>query len=639
MLHFADFRFDLQNRVLYKDNGPVTLTDRQSRLLALLLSSPEQIFSKEDILAQVWSDRVVSEQVVFQNISQLRGIIADNCIKTFPKRGYQWQLPLDELATSSVESVELESTAHQQSDKLKRFLPLGVAILVIALAVFTFKSLQRNDIAVTQSIETTKQSLRAIRLVPIATRYDGNLIDDVEDFNQIVSKQLTLMSDDLGEEQAKKSVEAADFFNSPFMVRKAADFPRDTLVTSGYLYMRRDEAGMPYLILEYLVQGEQRLWQGYIKSKNNQELSDKFLGKLQMLSESNFFSLTADAFTTSELSLLHGQMPRDLDILKHLIERLLIEDQHQSADARIDQMLQLSSEQEHPIYQAYAQWLRGRLLYILNQYELALPQLEAANSSMEKANFLALQSEINKSMADVALQLKDFQLIRQYLYAAASHARLANRPVQEIRAYTLLSIKSAKLGLDKEKYDYLVKAKSLLADYKLDNSHYMLIFYHFALFAETPEEKERFYLELLKMDVTPANNWVFFSASEQLADLYAEQGKWSEASLLAEQITEPARQAYMRTKLALAQGNEQQAKDYALTSFNAARTQHIDWIGLEMALVLLELKGEQIDDSDTLLYTTYIQNNASDWWRERNIERMKKAGVELDPYLQNRTVQ
>ncbi len=86
MLHFANFPFEPIQKILYKNKEIVTLTANQAKLLA----EPQKIFSKEEILQLVWSDRVVSEQVVFQNISQLRAIFSDDAIKTFPKREYQW---------------------------------------------------------------------------------------------------------------------------------------------------------------------------------------------------------------------------------------------------------------------------------------------------------------------------------------------------------------------------------------------------------------------------------------------------------------------------------------------------------------------------------------------------------------------
>lgn len=282
-----------------------------------------------------------------------------------------------------------------------------------------------------------------------------------------------------------------------------------------------------------------------------------------------------------------------------------------------------------------AHWLKGQLLLNLEQYTLAKAELEQASLHMKRANFLPLQSEISKSLAEAVIPQKDFQLIRQYLYQAASEARLAERPVLEIRAYTLLSIRAAKLKLHEEKYDYLFRAKKLIADYQLDDSHFMLVFYHFALFAKDKAEQEKFYKKVLEQPVTPENYWVFFSASQFLAEIYGERQQWQDALELTNNIYEPARQAFLRAKIYQAKGDIENASAQAKIAFNSARTQHIHWIGLEMALILLQLENNrQLNSADALMYRRYIHSNYRDWWAQRNQEQLQAAGIELNPYGQ-----
>lgn len=76
---------------LYKDEKSIPLKNNAAKLLLLFLSRPHETLSKDTILDEVWQDSSVSEQVVFQNISHLRMLIADDAIKTYSKKGYQWQ--------------------------------------------------------------------------------------------------------------------------------------------------------------------------------------------------------------------------------------------------------------------------------------------------------------------------------------------------------------------------------------------------------------------------------------------------------------------------------------------------------------------------------------------------------------------
>lgn len=63
-------------------------------LLRLLAGSPAQVFSKTVILQQIWPDAIVEEQAIFQSINEIRKAFAPvEVIKTYPKKGYAWVLP------------------------------------------------------------------------------------------------------------------------------------------------------------------------------------------------------------------------------------------------------------------------------------------------------------------------------------------------------------------------------------------------------------------------------------------------------------------------------------------------------------------------------------------------------------------
>ncbi|MCG7547436.1 winged helix-turn-helix domain-containing protein [Pseudoalteromonas sp. Of7M-16] len=619
MLYFLDFKFDIQQGLLFKNQSNVPLTPTQCKLLTLLIESKDKVLSKEDILDHVWQDRVVSEQVVFQNISQLRALISDEAIKTFPKRGYQWQLVLSTPPVGDTPSDE-----HPLKNTGRASLPLILALISFATislcALFWYWP--SSNITTNHSVPQKAQS---VLLVPISPRFEGHLSSETQALNNTLSTNYLAPSN---------TSSAQAIFNSPYIEYKKLVPSSDKLILSGFVYQQRIEDEHVFL-LEYRLQGHLRHWQGYLYGSTVNDLKAQLKRKIDSLVQSDYFYLQIDSFTTSELAMLNNQDPNDLDVLKHLIERLLSEYNHNVASARIEQMISLSEQQNHPIYMAYAQWLKARLFIALNQFQLAQQHLEQASNLMDQADFNALNSEISKSLADVAAHHKDFPTIQKHLYKSASQARLANRPVQEIRAYTLLSINAFKLKREKEKYDYLFQAKTLLADHQLDGSHYMLIFYHFALFEQTVEEKQRFYLKVLEQPVTPENYWVFFSVSEQLANLYLGQDQSEQALALTSNITEPARKHFLLAKIYHRLEQPELAKQHARTSFNTARMQHIDWVGLDMALKLLELGAELQDETDAMIYRHYIQNTARPRWQRVNREKLSKLGV-INPYEQNK---
>ncbi|MCF2907853.1 winged helix-turn-helix domain-containing protein [Pseudoalteromonas sp. DL2-H2.2] len=107
-LTFQDFEFDCQNLALSKQGRKISIKEKPAMLLGLFLSDPQKIYSKAEILEHVWPGRTVTEQVVFQNIGHLRALFGDDAIKTFSKKGYQWQLPVQ-----SSEPVVAEPEASQ----------------------------------------------------------------------------------------------------------------------------------------------------------------------------------------------------------------------------------------------------------------------------------------------------------------------------------------------------------------------------------------------------------------------------------------------------------------------------------------------------------------------------------------------
>ena len=146
---FKDFLFDSKELTLHKDDKKLNLKQKPAKILALFLAAPETIHSKEDILHSAWPERKVTDQVVFQNIGHLRALFGDDAIKTFSRKGYQWQIPCsvvsgqahsDPAPAQSTEgdtqpSVKAEEAPVKGENKLP-LLGLAGAALALAAAVY-----------------------------------------------------------------------------------------------------------------------------------------------------------------------------------------------------------------------------------------------------------------------------------------------------------------------------------------------------------------------------------------------------------------------------------------------------------------------------------------------------------------------
>lgn len=91
---FGDFRLDSSKRLLMRaDGGNVPLTPKVYETLLYLVQNSGKIVEKDDLLSAVWTDTIVEENNLNQNISVLRKIFGEKrgehrFIATVPGQGY-----------------------------------------------------------------------------------------------------------------------------------------------------------------------------------------------------------------------------------------------------------------------------------------------------------------------------------------------------------------------------------------------------------------------------------------------------------------------------------------------------------------------------------------------------------------------
>jgi TolB-like protein len=95
MVPKSDYRLDLADERLWRGNEPVQIGAKAFRLLRLLVSNPDRLLTKEDILNSVWGDVIVSEGLVKEYVHDLRVALEDDpkapkFIETVHGRGYRF---------------------------------------------------------------------------------------------------------------------------------------------------------------------------------------------------------------------------------------------------------------------------------------------------------------------------------------------------------------------------------------------------------------------------------------------------------------------------------------------------------------------------------------------------------------------
>ena len=97
---FDRFRLDPADRRLTRDGAPVELNARYLDALALLVSEPGKLVSKDRFLEEVWRGVPVTDEALTQCIKTLRRQLGDEAasprfIETVPKHGYRFIAPVE----------------------------------------------------------------------------------------------------------------------------------------------------------------------------------------------------------------------------------------------------------------------------------------------------------------------------------------------------------------------------------------------------------------------------------------------------------------------------------------------------------------------------------------------------------------
>ncbi|WDY60446.1 winged helix-turn-helix domain-containing tetratricopeptide repeat protein [Pseudomonas sp. PSKL.D1] len=92
---FEDFVLDQQRRELTQRGDAVTISPQAFDLLLALITSPDRVLSKDELLQAVWGGRIVSESTITSHINAVRAAIADTgaeqrLLRTVARKGYRF---------------------------------------------------------------------------------------------------------------------------------------------------------------------------------------------------------------------------------------------------------------------------------------------------------------------------------------------------------------------------------------------------------------------------------------------------------------------------------------------------------------------------------------------------------------------
>ena len=133
---FGRWRLDAATGDLFDGASTVRLEPRVSRLLEYFLAHQDRLITRDELMAAVWDDRIVSDHAVNRCISILRQILSPDdknaCIETVVRRGFISHFPPSLEASTPAQDTETASPLPGNA----RLWMLGALAVVLALVLF-----------------------------------------------------------------------------------------------------------------------------------------------------------------------------------------------------------------------------------------------------------------------------------------------------------------------------------------------------------------------------------------------------------------------------------------------------------------------------------------------------------------------
>jgi DNA-binding winged helix-turn-helix (wHTH) protein len=626
-LQANQFQFNGLSLVLLKDGKPLAIRNNEAKLLAFFLANPQQVFSKEAILENVWAGKVVSEQAVFQAISNLRTLFGDEAIKTFPKKGYQWQIdlqpapPVISPTQGPIPAEQTTSTTNSITSVNKhrhQWLPWLSATLVVAALYFT---LLIKPTAVTNTDP-----------IPIIVQpfvLDANNTGAPDIAQQVQDAVVEHINN-----QASLVVHVPPSNHSPHQVAAApAHFLTvyNQSIAANLLVSGRVRQAGDQLILSFVVQGQQNQWKGYVTATNSAGLAAEVNALLSKIAPMKVLWESKDLrLINAQLQLLYSENPGNLAMLYQLVDNSLYLGDVDKARLHAQELEQQAHSAMNLPYQALA--LRAQALASLDLIDTAqyIHLLDKSVALATEFNDPILQSRVMEYYTYIYHQLKNFESMERNLLDALALAETAQAPEQQAQVLRLLAIFSYKLNRPDKRDEYLARAQHILDQYQFPSESYALLEDIAGMFSDEKTQKEHFFWQALNRFTPEQEAWVKERAQEHLVNLYIDQQRWHDAhAVFAKETNLSGAELFYQAEIHFKENNFSLAKTQAEAAFKQANISGEYSASLEAALLLAQLHQQFTQPALQKTYLEYINKNALPSWKKSK----EKALAELSDDL------
>ena len=618
---FNDFVFDSEQLILYKNSEVVACRHNEAKLLALFLSEPQRVFSKEDILEQVWSGKVVSEQAVFQNISLLRALFGEGAIKTFSKKGYQWQLDVEPYIEPPFESTTTQSPAPVNSRSRKSFwISIALALTVLSVGGFLYW----------RSIQVDPQLAR-IALLPLLVEQDDrdnpNLHAElVQPVWQAINRTRVFHPVVVGDIK-----DYDDFFYMP----QKYFTPLSGQTRSDVVMVARVGMHNGKVRINYMLKSEKGMWSAGHEAETVPLLLGKVNAHIALILQSKILDVDSldSALINAKLKILHQQAPNDFTVWSQLAHSEMQNGHSNNAILLADEMAKSARLQGDKIWEGWSYVTVADAYIAQGLYENAELRLQKAVAIFQEEKDYSLLASMQYSYASWAFAKHDYPLFKQSMLTAMQFAKKAQDPLSEVSFSNFLSVIANKYGEKIDRQTYLDHAELILDQTGQSKEHYGSIYFYTGMYAETEALAEKNYRKVLAVLPAGQDWWVRERAQTHLAEILMKQSRWQEALDLFP-TAEPlmASEELMVTKIYAAQQAWGQAETHGLNTFKAANLTGQISLALDTALVLVDIYQATTQPQKEQIYKQFILKEAAKvpYWIKFNQAALDKVAIAME---------
>jgi len=154
---FGGWHFNPIDGQLISSQKSIRLQPRLARLLSILVTNPNTLLTRNELIDAVWQEKTVNEDALSRCIAELRSVFGDSSskptyIETVPKKGYRF---IHTINTGEPETEQLLDKSEMAMSNLARFSAkkLGLFTFLLLVSIFVYYQVPQtqNDQTVSSS--------------------------------------------------------------------------------------------------------------------------------------------------------------------------------------------------------------------------------------------------------------------------------------------------------------------------------------------------------------------------------------------------------------------------------------------------------------------------------------------------------